>query len=215
VRLLILFFVILDFNLSAQLHFQFTWGKEPIENQKKYQLNEGDWIEFDELKLYLSNYSLSKSNSGVILKLVDLIDNENAESKVILDSVNINSFEDLTFQFGLDSIINTSGILDGDLDPMNGMYWAWNSGYIHLKMVGKSSQVNTAKNQFEYHIGGYRNPNITYFSVELPLIGKTLKLDLKPLFTETIEFQHESIIMIPSPNAKIIAESVSHLFSIE
>jgi hypothetical protein len=215
VRLLILFFVILDFNLSAQLHFQFTWGKEPIENHKKYQLNEGDWIEFDELKLYLSNYSLSKSNSGVILKLVDLIDNENAESKVILDFVNINSFEDLTFQFGLDSIINTSGILDGDLDPMNGMYWAWNSGYIHLKMVGKSSQVNTAKNQFEYHIGGYRNPNKTYFSVELPLIGKTLKLDLKPLFTETIEFQHESIIMIPSPNAKIIAESVSHLFSIE
>jgi hypothetical protein len=82
-------------------------------------------------------------------------------------------------------------------------------------MVGKSSLVNTAKNQFEYHIGGYRNPNKTYFSVELPLIGNTLKLDLKPLFTETIEFQHESIIMIPSPNAKIIAESASHLFSIE
>jgi len=58
------------------------------------------------------------------LKLVDLIDNENAESKVILDSVKINYFETLTFQFGLDSVINTSGIPDGDLDPINGMYWA-------------------------------------------------------------------------------------------
>jgi hypothetical protein len=214
-RIPILFLLLLNFNLNAQLNFQFTWGNQNIENNKMYIFNETDWIEFSELKIYFSNYSLSKSNGGIILKLVDLIDNENAESKVILDSININFFEDLTFQFGLDSINNTSGILDGDLDPMNGMYWAWNSGYIHLKMVGKSSLVPTTKNEFEFHLGGYRKPNETYFDVTLPINGNTLKLDLKSLFLNHIDFNKTSKIMIPCESAKKITHATANLFSIE
>lgn len=214
-RIPILFLLLLNFNLNAQLNFQFTWGNQNIENNKMYIFNETDWIEFSELKIYFSNYSLSKSNGGIILKLVDLIDNENAESKVILDSININFFEDLTFQFGLDSIINTSGILYGDLDPINGMYWAWNSGYIHLKMVGKSSLVPTTKNEFEFHLGGYRKPNETYFDVTLPINGNTLKLNLKSLFLNHIDFNKTSKIMIPCESAKIITSAAANLFSIE
>lgn len=214
-RILILFLLLLNRNLNAQLDFQFTWGNQNVENNQKYYFNEKDWIEFSELKIYLSNYSLSKSNGGIILKLVDLIDNENADSKVILDSVNINYFETLTFQFGLDSIINTSGILDGDLDPINGMYWAWNSGYIHLKMVGKSSLVPSTKNEFEFHLGGYRKPNETYFDVTLPIKGNTLKFNLKPLFLNHIDFNKTTQIMIPGVNAKKITNATANLFSIE
>ncbi|MFM7681134.1 MAG: MbnP family protein [Bacteroidota bacterium] len=214
-RILVLFLLLLNRNLNAQLNFQFSWGDQNIENNKRYYFNEKDWIEFSELKIYLSNYSLSKSNGGIILKLVDLIDNENADSKVILDSLNLNFFETLTFQFGLDSVINTSGILDGALDPIHGMYWAWNSGYIHLKMVGKSSLVSSTKNEFEFHLGGYRNPNETYFDVTLPIKGNTLKLNLKHLFLNHIDFNKTTQIMIPGTAAKKISDATANLFSIE
>ena len=214
-RILIFLLGFLNFNLNAQLNFQFTWENQTIENNKRYYFNAKDWIEFSELKIYLSNYSLSKNNRGVILKSVDLIDNENSESKVILDSINTNFFETLTFHFGLDSSINTSGILDGDLDPMNGMYWAWNSGYIHLKIVGKSSLVQSAKNEFEFHLGGYRKPNETYFDVTLTINGNNLKLNLKTLFLNHIDFNKTAQIMIPCEAAKMITSAAANLFSIE
>lgn len=207
--------LLLKFSLFAQLNFHFNWGTDQVENNKRYFFNEKDWIEFSELKVYLSNYSVSDKHGGVIFKSVDLIDNENAASKVILDSVDIIFFETFSFQLGLDSVINTSGILDGDLDPINGMYWAWNSGYIHLKMVGKSSLVQSKKNEFEFHLGGYRKPYETYFDVTLPIKGNNLRLNLKPLFLNHIDFKKTTQIMIPGEAAKIITSAVSNLFSIE
>jgi hypothetical protein len=214
-KFLFLPLLLLNFSLFAQLNFQFNWGSDQVENNQKYYFNEIDWIEFSELKIYLSNYSLSNSNGEIHLKLVDLIDNENADSKVILDSVNINYFKTFTFQFGLDSVINTSGILDGDLDPINGMYWAWNSGYIHLKMVGKCSLVPSTKSEFEFHLGGYRKPNETYFDVTLPIKGNTLIFNLKPLFLNHIDFNKTTNIMIPGAPTKKITDATANLFTIE
>ena len=214
-RILILFFLLLNSNLNAQMNFQFNWGDQNIENNQRYYFNEKDWIEFSELKIYLSNYSLGKNHGEVILKLVDLVDNENADSKIILDSLDINDFETFSFQLGLDSIINTSGILYGDLDPINGMYWAWNSGYIHLKMVGKSSLVPCTNNEFEFHLGGYRKPNETFFDVTLPIKGNILKLNLKSLYLNHIDFNTTTQIMIPGSTAKKITDATANLFSIE
>ena len=98
---------------------------------------------------------------------------------------------------------------------MNGMYWAWNSGYIHLKIVGKSSLVQTVKNEFEFHLGGYRKPNETYFDVTLPINGNNLKLNLKTLFLNHIDFNKTAQIMIPCEAAKMITSAAANLFSIE
>jgi hypothetical protein len=95
------------------------------------------------------------------------------------------------------------------------MYWAWNSGYIHLKMVGKSSIAQSKKNEFEFHLGGYRKPNETYFDVTLPIKGNNLKLNLKPLFLNHIDFNKTTQIMIPGEAAKTITSAASNLFSIE
>ena len=37
----------------------------------------------------------------------------------------------IKFLVGTDSTLNTAGILEADLDPVKGMYWAWNTGYIN------------------------------------------------------------------------------------
>ena len=38
---------------------------------------------------------------------------------------------------GVDSVLNYNGVHEGALDPINGMYWTWQTGYIHCKLEGK------------------------------------------------------------------------------
>ncbi|MEO6302783.1 MAG: MbnP family protein, partial [Bacteroidia bacterium] len=59
----------------------------------------------------------------------------------------------------VDSFHNCSGAQSGALDPVNAMYWAWNTGYIFLKLEGASKFSKSPGNFFEYHIGGYKQPN--------------------------------------------------------
>ena len=214
-RCLLLILTFLGTQINAQLNFEFVWGNEKIENFKNYPFLNNDSISFSELKLYVSDYLLKSDDRYLSVNSVDLIDNGIPSSKIILDSINLSSYETLSFNFGMDSTINTSGILTGDLDPMKGMYWAWNSGYINLKMVGKSSLVNTLKNEFEYHLGGYRKPNGTCFRVSLPLTTNSIQLDLKSLFLNPIDLKNNPVIMIPGKTASQITESASNLFSIE
>ena len=134
-RCLLLILTFLGTQINAQLNFEFVWGNEKIENFKNYSFLNNDSISFSELKLYVSDYLLKSADRYLSVNSVDLIDNGIPSSKIILDSINLSSYETISFNFGVDSTINTSGILTGDLDPMKGMYWAWNSGYIHLKMV--------------------------------------------------------------------------------
>jgi hypothetical protein len=83
------------------------------------------------------------------------------------------------------------------LTPILGMYWAWNTGYIHYKFVGHSSLVPTPSHLFDFHIGGYRKPNATYFKLDLPLIGSTIELDLYQLFSEKLNLTLQYQLMIP------------------
>lgn len=77
------------------------------------------------------------------------------------------TYDQLQFGLGIDSITNTSGILDGPLDPSNGMYWAWQSGYINLKLEGTDSRCLSPGSKFEFHIGGYRYPYNSYQEILL------------------------------------------------
>src|SRR5690606_16379169 len=66
-----------------------------------------------------------------------------------------------------DDLKNLTGALDpGGSMADDGMYWAWNSGYIFVKLEGSSSFGNPVNDKFYYHIGLYggysfRTPNNT------------------------------------------------------
>jgi hypothetical protein len=53
------------------------------------------------------------------------------------------SISKITFSAGIDSLTSTAGIQKGVIDPINGMYWAWQSGYVNFKIEGKSSSCPT------------------------------------------------------------------------
>ena len=60
---------------------------------------------------------------------------------------------------------NVAGAIGGTLDPINGMYWAWNSGYVNFKIEGTSTLSNARKNAFKFHLGGYQHPYNSYRAV--------------------------------------------------
>ena len=75
-----------------------------------------------------------------------------------LDDVPSASYSSISFMIGVDSLHNCSGAQSGVLDPINGMFWTWNTGYIFMKLEGKSPASKSPGHIFEYHIGGYKEP---------------------------------------------------------
>ena len=64
----------------------------------------------------------------------------------------------LKFVLGVDDNTSAQGIGEGPLDPIRGMYWTWQSGYINFKLEGVSNQCRTRKNEFQLHLGGFQKP---------------------------------------------------------
>jgi hypothetical protein len=75
-----------------------------------------------------------------------------------IDDVPQDSYSKVTFMIGVDSLHNCSGAQSGALDPINGMFWTWHTGYVFMKLEGKSPASKSPGHIFEYHIGGYKNP---------------------------------------------------------
>ena len=108
------------------------------------------------------------------------------------------------------------GVQGGELDPTNGMYWSWQSGYINFKFEGTALSCPARKHVFQFHIGGFQAPYNTLQSVQLPLEHSdtlNLKLDLNLLLTkENITENYQ--VMSPNQKAMTFAKQLSHLFSI-
>ena len=167
-------------------------------------------------KFYISNIEIQFEEGSAFIEqnsyhLIDLEDE--ATRKLELQNVQEKRIEKLKFTVGTDSATNVSGALDGDLDPIKGMYWAWNSGYVNFKVEGKY------ENQpFEYHIGGYMSPNATARNIEIDVINsisETLVLHVDVMsFLARIDIAQMNSVLIPGATASELADSFSTIFSI-
>ena len=124
----------------------------------------------------------------------------------------------LKFNIGVDSLANVSGALKGDLDPVNGMYWAWQSGYINMKLEGRSSSCKTRKNEFQFHIGGYMKPNYAMRKVILEPKKSNftveINVDVAELFSK-LELSKINSVMVPGTKAMQIANYSVTMFKTE
>ncbi len=110
-------------------------------------------------KYYVGNIHLKKTNgTDVVFNDYYLVDEDESPSKKIDLDIPTGEYSGIEFIIGVDSLHNCSGAQSGALDPVNAMFWAWNTGYIFLKLEGKSPASKSSGNVFEYHIGGYKAP---------------------------------------------------------
>ena len=133
-----------------------------IDSAKHYKIN------ISKLKFYVSHLSFYNNEKLVWQDnfAAHLMDAAN-DMSIKLTIKNKIDFNAIKFGLGIDSVTNVSGALDGDLDPLKGMYWTWQSGYVNFKLEGTMPDKNWANQKFEYHLGGYSGENNSYNSIVL------------------------------------------------
>jgi hypothetical protein len=188
-------------------------------NDTVYSKKNGDDIQFESLKFYISNIELLDNNKIVWQEnnSFHLLDGSDSKSMTLLLKTSSNvKYTKIKFNLGLDSTVNVSGAMGGDLDPSKGMYWAWQSGYINFKLEGKSKKCNTRNNEFHFHLGGYAVPYSSIQSITITLtdIKKiNITLDLEKMMNE-IDLSKQNKIMSPGMEAVLLSKKVCQLFSI-
>lgn len=204
-------------SLFFGIHFK--WKTETLDLNKNY-ISKNDTLQLSVLKFYISGIEINY-NDGTFYKEKNsyhLVDIENFKPFTISKFEN-KTISNIVFNIGVDSTASVSGANGGDLDLQNGMYWAWQSGYINMKIEGKSNSCKTRKNQFQFHIGGYIKPN--YARRTININGNfndknqiDLVMDLSKLFEE-VNLSEINSIMIPGEKAMRLADITTKLFSIE
>lgn len=168
------------------------------------------------LKFYCSKFQFWQDEKliGAETNSYHLVDCSSEKSSEILIKSKLTShFNRVTFQLGIDSATNVSGAMGGALDPGNGMYWTWQSGYINFKMEGKHPLSTSTQKEFQLHIGGYQYPFKTIQKVDLKVISEEkiiIYIDVATIINK-MDWAKKSNIMSPCPEAvrlsRIIAES--------
>ena len=157
----------------VSLHFYHIAGGRPLVfDSILYKNGSGQSYSVTMLKYYISNIKLR----GIDRKIYEnpngyfLIDSyDPSASEIVLADLPAGDYDSLSFIVGVDSLHNCSGAQEGALDPANGMFWAWNTGYIFLKMEGKSTVSKSPGHIYEYHIGGYKEPSNCIRKVSIAL----------------------------------------------
>lgn len=179
-----------------------------------------DSLSISLFKCYVSNIQLVNQNQLVYkvpnsIFLINAADT-NSFSKKLSIPINL-KFDAIQFTIGIDSATNVSGALGGDLDPMKGMYWTWQSGYINLKLEGSSLKCASRNHSFEFHLGGYRYPFYNANTVVLPVSDRNRSIDVKmdiAKFLSNIDFSNQHHIMTPSKEAVMLNDLMAKACSI-
>ena len=199
---------------NSQLKIIPTWNKKPLELKHVYLNQNNDSISFSTLKIYFSDFRFKDKISGRITSIDTLIFYDLADSSThsFFNDLNLSNYESVDFTLGLESSKNVSGELENAYDPLLGMYWAWNTGYINLKIMGESSAVPTNSHEFEFHLGGYRSPFATAQTIQIDLNDQYIYFDLEKLFSESINLTKNHHIMMPCKDAFLISQGLSACF---
>ena len=220
-----LFFLSFAFANSAlfadeEIAVALTWNDGVFVFDSTYVSNQGDSLMLSKFYIYLSSFQVTYNNTEPEQEkdsyhLLKFSDSTNS-SHLKWQPDNNRILESISFNIGVDSATNTSGALDGDLDPALGMYWAWHSGYINFKIEGESKSCPTLKHQFQFHIGGFEAPKNMLRSVEFKDIHKfsNIEIDLALLFNY-IDLSRQNTITTISSEASEIADLLQKCFKIK
>lgn len=183
-------------------------------------------------KYYISNIKITKTDNTVWSEpdsyhLVDHLDE--ASTLITIPNVPFGNYKSIEFMIGVDSARNNSGAQVGALDPSNGMFWSWSSGYIMAKFEGTSPQSTATGNNLKFHVGGFSGANKTMKIVSPSFNGDTAKVTstvsptihmssnlLEWFQTPTvIDFSTTNTVHMPGTSANVVADNYADMFTIE
>lgn len=165
------------FHTFTFLLFNFS-GLILLGQQRTFQLKisqvevDSSTFVIQDFRMYIGQISLinegQKVHSESDFHLLDLI---NGKSEITFYIPEKLDFDAIEIHLGTDSTTNDSGYLEGDLDPINGMYWTWQSGYINFKLEAMGDEL-----YFEHHLGGFLEPYPTQQNMRFTCFSDSLQL---------------------------------------
>ena len=183
-------------------------------------------------RFYISQVDLLNTDSAIVYQdsrsNYYLIDEADTATAFISLTVPSHRYNQLAFVVGVDSARNVSGAQSGALDPVNGMFWTWNSGYIMAKLEGSSPLSGAPDHRIQYHIGGFKEPYNTLVKVVLPLpgvqsstfqAGKTSTIQVSANVNawfhnpNDLHIAQTPVWMTPGDTSRKIAENYAHMFT--
>jgi len=227
----------MSFNVPSAtvvvIKFNSYVGNTPLKLDSITYKNELDQpYTVSKFRYYIGNIALNTKEKEMgfprMYKLIDEADSDSQKLILHFPSAYLKEeFINLSFILGVDSEHNCSGAQSGVLDPINGMFWTWNTGYIFLKMEGQSAASKSPGHLLEFHIGGYKAPYNCVRQVKLtfkkPLmldgvVADTInvKVDLSQLFKAhtTVDFSKLSSVT-DFHNSTTIADNYQAMFSLQ
>jgi len=208
------------------LHFEHRVGKDTLELMNKTYINaHNEPFTVNKFKYYISNIVLRDSmNKAEAYPGTYLVDEADKWSKFFaigeLPHFNPRFIE---FTIGVDSIYNVGGVHTGSLDPIKGMFWTWNNGYVFAKLEGQSDSSHAAANYFMYDVGGYKQRHNATRKVKLEISHTlihsgtlTIKADLLKWFqaVTNISIGQSSLCHEPGKFAMQLADNYATMFSV-
>lgn len=216
---------------SITVKFENYSGANPLVlNTVDYVNANGDTFKVSLFNYYISNIKLIAADSSIYsesesyhLIQADL----NSSLQFSLPNIPIKNYVAIQLTIGVDSLRNVSGAQSGALDPVNGMFWSWNSGYIMAKIEGTSPQSGQSSKLLKFHVGGFSGVNNSIRTLRLAFPNTasvsssttpvlTLKADVLEWFKSpsTINFATTHTVHMPGTAAKIIADNYSDMISV-
>ncbi|HSB94719.1 MAG TPA: MbnP family protein [Flavitalea sp.] len=210
------------------LHFFASNGEDSVMESQQYNTPFNETFSVNRFRFYIHDISLINSTSNAVDPNHYLVDLVPSTSNTVNMSLPAGEYSGIRFTIGVDSIRNFSGAQTGALDPANGMFWTWNSGYIMVKLEGNSPSATTPDNKFEYHIGGYNGTESVIRTLDLPFPSGqvlfsengsstiTIKADLEKWFNGDFQLRIATnpVISTPGELAVKMADNYRNMFSV-
>ncbi len=197
----------------------------------RYQNLNGDSFSVETFKYYVSNISFTDNlgNTWYENESYHLINAEDTASLVIyIDSMPAGTYTSMNFMIGVDSARNVSGAQVGALDPANGMFWTWNSGYIMAMYEGHSPSSTASFGLMIFHVAGFTGQyagqrwvapsfganTATVDASNVPLIH--MKADLNEWFQSpsVVDFSSMNVENVAGPATAMLADNFADMFTV-
>jgi endonuclease/exonuclease/phosphatase family metal-dependent hydrolase len=200
--------------------FQFNFEMTPLDYADSL-------LHVDLLKCYVGNIELLDINRQVIGKdsaAYRLLDFSNRNSLNFSIPINSQKASYIRLTLGVDSVTNAAGVHCCALDPANGMYWSWQSGYIQFKLEGKDKSGQA----LNLHLGGFSHAHMSSQTVDIPIVRLVTLIPILPpekrvqnlmiqlelsAFLEEVQTNKEYTLMSPSAHVSNYTKALSTSFS--
>jgi len=220
-------------TVNLQVRFKPMVDADELTVGKTYKNAFAEDYSVSTFKFYIHGIELSNSRTNDVVRPDKndhyLINATDASTSYITLSVPSSTYDGISFLIGVDSIRNVSGAQTGALDPAQGMFWTWSTGYIMAKLEGNSPSAQTPNNVIEYHIGGFRGTDnvIRKVSLNFPsgqqlglkqesqsAINITANVNRWFNHTTAIRISEKPVSMSPGTLAAQIADNYATMFTV-